>query len=115
MNRIAILIAIGMVSGCASVSYMQTNYGSVKYVQFTSPALAGGYRVWDKPAENRMLLAIDNATAVKKGLTFSPTTSEGTWRAAAVAYLASTGRTCTATGVKPVLAPTNFEVTYRCT
>ncbi|MBZ9699533.1 MULTISPECIES: hypothetical protein [unclassified Mesorhizobium] len=94
------------------------NYTNVKVVSFTSPSQKTGYRIFDKPAENRLMItsSIGNAMGqgALKGLTLMDTTPpEILFEQAAVEYLASTGRTCVSKKAFLIVQP-QFEVQYDC-
>ncbi|TPL39245.1 hypothetical protein [Mesorhizobium sp. B2-4-8] len=112
-----IFAAVGL-SGCAGMQYAMDNYTNVKVVSFTSPSQKTGYRIFDKPAENRLMItsSIGNAMGqgALKGLTLMDTTPpEILFEQAAVEYPASTGRTCVSKKAFLIVQP-QFEVQYDC-
>lgn len=122
LKRAATLLTIALLSGCASVSYMQKTYSSMKKEHFVHASLPNGFDIYDNATESKMLIIIDKAAAIQKGAISGATlyiadvkTPLETIKHAAGLYLASNGRNCTVTGATAVLQPTNYEATYTCT
>jgi hypothetical protein len=105
------------VSGCAGFNYVMENYNGTPTQHFTSSA-GVPYRIFDKPAESRLMitpsLVASGAYGTAKGLTLgvvTPPTDQ--YRAAALEFLSSTGRNCVATSVEIVYDP-QTEIRYQC-
>lgn len=106
MKRILILAAALALTGCAGINHSM-QYASVQKVAFD------GYDIFDKPAENKMLINASWSMARKGGLDGGNYNADD-FRIAAGSWLAKNGRDCTVTGIAVVLAPTNYEAKYSC-
>lgn len=102
---IASFAAIAMFSGCAGIN-KSMEYASDKSVTID------GVMIFDKPAENRMLLTATFGGGVAAGSPFGTKTGVAKYEAVANKFLASRG--CSVQNVTTVLAPTNFEARYKC-
>jgi hypothetical protein len=99
----ALMVAAAlMLGGCASASYVMSEYGGIDPVPFD-----GGtdiYRVFDKPAANKVMITPSIARAMgagaASGLTFGAVPISDNvgpkpeYERVAIAYLKSTGREC---------------------
>lgn len=117
-NAIALIALLALV-GCAGAKYAMDNYAKVKPVPFTA-STGKGFRVYDKPAENRLMITPTIGASMGggavKGATFgavNPSASEVVFRDASEEFLASTGRTCRALDIALVIDP-QYEVRYEC-
>lgn len=118
--KISVFLVCVTLSGCAGASYAIDNYGKVKPELWTSPSTNKAYRVYDKPAENRMMitLSIGGAAAqgAGQGITFGladTRTPQVVYQDAAIEWLYTKGRTCVATTTSLILEP-QYEVRYNC-
>lgn len=103
-NWMAALAAASMLCGCASASYVMDEYSSVEAKPFAMEGKKDFYRVFDKPAENKLMItpSIGRAAAAGfiSGATFGGVAAEDNlgrkpeYEAATMAYLRSTGRDC---------------------
>jgi hypothetical protein len=108
-----------LLAGCGGMNYAMQTYGDVKPVQFVSQNAV--WRVFDKPAENLMMLtpSLQDAAAAgaTEGITLGMSGDQDAplpvFKAAAVEYLATTGRRCSITSSRKVLEP-QWEFTYLC-
>lgn len=121
MKKLAVVAMCAALSGCAGAQYAMDNYGKVKPVAFRSPSSGGGYRIFDKPEENRLMITPTIGASLGggalKGATFGAVNvlnSEAAYRQAAEEFTKSTGRTCRAESVSLVIDP-QYEVRYSCT
>lgn len=118
----AILLALPLV-GCQSKKPTTNRYGGVEMQRFTTTSGDGRgdtYQVFDKPSENRLMIASNVGTStslgVAQGLTFGLAGSGGLAtkvRGAAQQFLDSTGRNCAIYSVEPIGDP-RYEVLYTC-
>lgn len=117
IRELSVLLAISL-TGCAGMDYAMKNYTGVPITRFKYDN--DTYRIFDKPAENRLMItsslgAAAGAGAVK-GFTLGlsgPMTVESDFRRATKAYLDSTDRRCTILEGSLVVQP-QWEFTYRC-
>lgn len=121
MLRFAAVMACGlMLGGCgAGVQYVVDNYRGVELKTFEVPD-EDTYRVFDKPAENRLMITPSLGTAAAygavSGATFGAANVDGPkpiFERAALGYLASTGRTCRMLDGYIVARP-QWEFKYDC-
>ena len=119
MKKLAALaVALGL-AGCAGLSYVVEHYSGISPEPVTMPD--DTYRVYDKPAENRMMVTSSIGSSAAQGvgrglaLGLADTTPPGPrFEAAANQYLAEKGRSeCKATSVVLLITP-QFEVKYQC-
>jgi hypothetical protein len=90
-------------SGCASVDYVATEYGGMQPANF-EVADVDTYRVFDKPAANKLMITPSLGRAAGagfvSGLTFGAVSADDNlgrkpeFERASLAYLKSTGRDC---------------------
>lgn len=120
ISKVAALITLSVISGCAGASYAIQHYASVPVKGFTSAA-GSGYRIYDKPSENRLMITPSIGASMGggavKGATWgivNPLTGSALYRAAAEEYLRSTGRECTVQNIELILEP-QYEARYTCT
>lgn len=106
MKSLLALAAVLALSGCAGVSQ------SMQYAS-TPKASFDGFDIFDKPAEQKMLVTASYAMGRAKGLDKANYDPDN-FRVAAGSYLARSGRDCAVTSVAVVLAPTNYEAKYSC-
>ena len=106
------IISFGLMSGCSGMSYAIENYSGLKPVPFV--AAGQTFRIFDKPAEGRLMITPSIGAAALQGATFGgAATAEMTYQIASQAYLDSTGRKCTAGDMKLVIQP-QWETFYKC-
>lgn len=112
--------ALSLLTGCAGASYAVQNYKGISPNSFQDPSTGRTFRVFDKPTENRMMITASFADAAKqgalKGITLGGAdsrTPEIVYQNAAINYLKSVGRTCSATNTFVVMEP-QYEVQYSC-
>ena len=115
----AALAACSLLSGCAGANYAMEHYSGVPIQQFKA-SNGATYRIFDKPAENRLMITSSLAAAfgsgAVQGATFGaiqPTSAAVVFRDAAEQYLVSTGRTCVTRDTTLVIDP-QYEVRYDC-
>jgi len=112
-----------LLSGCgAGMQYAMDNYSGVKVVDY-EVIDEDIYRVFDKPAENRLMITPSVARAAGagalQGLTFGGADAMDTlgpkpkFEKAALAFLASTGRTCRIVDGYLIVKP-QWEFKYDC-
>jgi hypothetical protein len=113
----ALCCAIG---GCASINYVLEEYNGVPVLEVKMPD--DTYRVFDKPAQNKMMLTSSLASAAGQGfvrgaaLGAVPTdTPKPLFEAAALQYLVESGRNgCRVIDAYILMRP-QWEVKYDCT
>jgi hypothetical protein len=118
--RWGVVCAAGLLlGGCAGMSYALEHYSGVEVIGVEMPD--DTYRVFDKPAENRMMVTSSVAAALGqgagRGLTLgaaNTTPPKPRFQAAAEKHLADTGRTCRITDGYLIIEP-QFEFRYDCT
>jgi hypothetical protein len=95
------------------------NYSGVTVQQFKAKT-GSSFRIFDKPAENRLMITSSIGDALGsgavQGATFGairPSSAAVVFRDAAEEYLASTGRTCTTRDTTLIIDP-QYEVRYEC-
>lgn len=119
--KIFVLAAAALaLASCGGVNYAVNNYSGVKAEIWTSPSIGTGFRIYDKPSENRLMIALDLGGAALqgfgKGITLGAAdtrTPEIIYQDAAIEWLAAKGRSCIATNTFLVLEP-QYEVRYEC-
>ncbi|MBS0233463.1 MAG: hypothetical protein JSR99_08245 [Proteobacteria bacterium] len=106
------------VSGCASMNYIMQAYDGVPVQQVATQY--DTFRVFDKPAEGRMMITSSLASAAAQGfaggLLLNPTvtaTPKPVFEEAAQAYLKQTGRNCKITDGYLLVNP-QWEFKYSC-
>lgn len=113
----AICAALG---GCASVNYIVNEYQgvSVQEVKMSDDT----YRVFDKPAQNKMMVTSSLSSAAgqgfARGLTFGAVPTDPPkplFEAAALQFLSENGRTGCRVIDAYLLARPQWEVKYDCT
>lgn len=123
---IACAATVAGLSACAALSSCNTTgvshameYKGSKTIRYTGPDKQL-YRIFDKPDENRLMITPSLAASFGGGVvyggtlgTVNPLGAGDPYRAAALAWLASTGRTCSATETSLILNP-QWEVKYAC-
>jgi hypothetical protein len=119
MRRLFCVAALaGLLSGCAGLNYAMENY---KGVEVQNVEYQGHpWRVFDKPAENRMMVTPSIGRAMGlgavSGITLgaaSPDLPKPEIQGAAEAWLIKTGRTCQITDGY-VIANPQWEFKYTC-
>lgn len=104
--------------GCANINYIMDNYSGVGIKEVATQY--DTFRVFDKPAENRLMITSSIGSAIGQGLvggaTFNPTVAaapEPVFHEAVEMYLAQSGRKCE---VQPgvLLAQPQWEFRYSC-
>ena len=115
---IAAIALIGALAGCAGVDYVLDNYSGIKPINYQSAALGKGFRIFDKPAENKLMITPTIGQALGEGMAKGLVGSgvgapEIVFENGALEWLASTGRSCVATRTY-LLIETQWEVLYNC-
>jgi hypothetical protein len=115
----AVALAL-LLTGCAGAQYAMQNYSGIDPISWASPTTRKSYRIFDKPAEKRLMitLSIGGAAAQGAGSGFTwglvdTRTPEAVYQDAAIEWLATTGRKCKAEHTSLVLEP-QYEVRYVC-
>lgn len=114
MKPILAIVALTALSGCSGVSYVMDNYGSIPRVEWrNSEGIT--FRVFDKPAENRLMITPSIGASAVQGLTWGASREPGlVYEAAANEWLAAQGRSnCRAVRTVNILDP-QHEVFYTC-
>lgn len=119
MRQLALLAALAL-AGCGGISYAMNNYSDVEPQRFA----AGGksYRVFHKPAENRLMITPTIADAGAAGVIAGGTLGmagdglgpEAEFQAASQAFLDARQPGCKVTNGSRVL-PTQYEFNFACT
>lgn len=120
MRHVEILLIGLALAGCSSgAQYAMREYSGVSAVPFTVED-DDVYRVFDKPAESRLMITPSIAKAAAMGAVGGATMGiadvsgiKPTYERAAVAYLASTGRHCRIVDGYLVQRP-QWEFKYDC-
>jgi len=123
-------------TACSGINYAIENYKGVEVIQYsylpegqerysTKPDgqvydNARTYRIFDKPEESRLMitpsLGASAGSGAVRGLTLGLADGEpaaNVYRDVAMAYVASTGRNCTAVETTLIVTP-QYEVKYQC-
>ena len=109
---VAGIVGFGLLSGCSGMGYAMKNYSGTKADKFYSSGQK--FRIFDKPAENRLMITPSFGSAMLQGATFGAgATAEISYQQAAQAYLDSTGRDCEVGDMKLVVQP-QWETFYTC-
>lgn len=127
---IAAVFAVAL-GGCQGVEYAMNEYQGVPVTHFVDKPTSGRmvdeegrpiattYRIFDKPEQNKLMITPSVGDSMgmgaMKGLTFGAggNASPAALQAAAMKWLQSKGRTCTATQTILVVEP-QYEVKYIC-
>ncbi len=122
LRRSGYLAIALLLAGCAATNYVLTEYAGIDVVNFNIPG-ADTYRVFDKPAANKLRItpSIERAAGAGfvSGLTFGGVAAEDNigrkpeYENATLAYLKSTGRECRVIDGYVVLRG-NWEFKYDC-
>ena len=115
---IALFLSLGCF-GCAGINYAAQQYSGVRVEEVAMPD--DTYRIFDKPAENRMMVTSSLAAAMGQGLgaglllnAIDNTPPKPRFDAAALQYLENTGRPgCRVVDLYLLVKP-QFEVKYDC-
>jgi len=111
-KKVIVGAALLSLAGCSGMSYAVQNYQGISVERFTYASQK--FRIFDKPAENRLMITPSIGAAMGQGATFGgAATAETTYQKAAQAYLDSTGRNCKAADMKLVVQP-QWETFYTC-
>ncbi|POO54408.1 hypothetical protein CPJ18_02625 [Agrobacterium rosae] len=122
MNRMTVGVAAlaFLLTGCAGAQYAMQNYSGITPISWASPTTRKAYRIFDKPAENRLMITLSIGGAAVQGAGAGFTwgladtrTPEVVYQDAAIEWLATTGRKCTATNASLILEP-QYEIRYAC-
>jgi len=101
--------------GCSSFSYLGENYGAMQ-AQIVATK-ADSWRVFDRAAENKILVQRNPGVAAGQGavgsLGLNAAMPQPDYREAAEAFLAQSGRSCRIMDGYLVVAP-SWEFTYVC-
>lgn len=112
-NILLALTAALTLTACQGMGYAIQNYGSTPRLVWKD-STGKEFGIYDKPAENRMMVTASIGRAAADGATFGATRDPGqTYRDAAVEYLAQQDRRCTAISTTVIVEP-QYEVTYSC-
>jgi len=111
-------LSVGL-SGCAGVNYAVEQYSGVQVEHVAMPD--DTYRIYDKPAENKMMVTSSLGAAMGQGMgqglllnTVDNTPPKPRFDAAALQYLENTGRPgCRVVDSYLIVKP-QFEVKYDC-
>ncbi len=120
MRIFCIAALCAVLGGCAGVSYAIDEYSGVEVKNIQMPD--DNYRVFDKPAQNKMMVTSSILAAAAQGagqgLLFNAvdnTPPRPLFERAATEYLRKTGRdSCRITDAYMILKP-QYEVKYDCT
>ena len=112
MKRKMSLALFVALCGCASLDYAMTNYQGVTPQTFNDGKAE--WRMFDKPAEGRMMVTVGLGEAAVSGMTFGLSRAPApSYRNAAQGFLSSTGRQCHVTDTALIIDP-QYEVFYEC-
>ncbi len=105
-------------AGCSSINYATNDFKGIHPVTWQSATSGLTFRIFDKPLENRLLIARDSQEINPQQSTASPTaiateTSPAWYENAAIEWLQTTGRTCTTKSTFLIVAA-QYEVRYLC-
>lgn len=107
-------------AGCAGANYAMQNYSGIDPITWRSATVGSTFRIFDKPKENRLMITLGIGEAAMQGVGSGLTLGAADTRTpsilyqdAALEWLKTTGRTCTATNTFLVLEP-QYEVRYNC-
>jgi hypothetical protein len=119
MRTIAIAVLCVALSGCASVNYIMKEYDGVPVKEVRMPD--DTYRIFDKPAENKLMVTSSLGSAAGqgfvKGLTLGAAPTEPPkplYEAAALQFLTESGRPGCRILNSYLLAQPQWEVKYDC-
>lgn len=119
VRMVAALVCAASVAGCGGASYVLDEYAGVTPVMFAQPD--DTYRVYDKPAQNKMMVTPSIGAAALQGagqglsmMSADFTSPKPVFERVTLAYLASTGRdNCRIIDGYIVLKP-QWEFKYDC-
>ncbi len=112
MKQVIVAFSLAFLTACSGMGYAIENYAGTKAIQFQHDGQR--FRVYDKPAENRLMITPSFGRASLQGATFGgAATAEMTYELAAQAYLTSTGRECEISDLKLIVQP-QYEAFYLC-
>ena len=118
LKLVALVVAAGILTGCAGMQYAVNNYTGVKPVGWSHDGLS--FLVYDKPDEDRMMITASIGTAagmgLMQGLTLGIVDADfhrDKYRDAAVAWLTKQGRDCEELDTVLIIKP-QWEVKYKC-
>jgi hypothetical protein len=113
---IAFAVCFGL-SGCTGFDdavEISDGYAQTPFVEYEDAG--GSWRIWDKPAENRLRigpsLARSFSAAFGQGVTFTDFSREE-YQAAVEGFIASSGRSCTIADGRLLVSP-QWEFRYSC-
>lgn len=122
VRRVLVLAAALTLAGCAGASYVMSEYQGIEPTPFPVEG-DDVYRIFDKPADNRLMITPSIAKAMGagfvQGATFGGVDAMDSigpkpqFEHAALAYLQSTGRTCRILDGYIVVRP-QWEFKYDC-
>lgn len=120
MRSVAAILALcAMLGGCASINYIRDEYHGVAIVEVAMPD--DTYRVFDKPAEGKLMITSSIASAAGQGfvrgltLGVAPDPPRPLFEAAAARFLEQSGRQGCRVVDAYLLARPQWEVKYDCT
>lgn len=115
---LAFLACIVGIGGCASLSYITANYGSIEPRPVSTSY--DTFRVFDKPDASKLMITSSLGSALAQGagggLLLNPTVTavpKPVFQEAAEQYLTSTGRTCRIVDGYLLVNP-QWEFRYQC-
>ena len=116
MWKCGVAIAAAALGGCASFSYFSDNYAAMEPQTIVTKGEA--WRVSDKAADRKLFVQRNTGNTPPQGLAgagnlAAATSAKPDYQAAAEAFLAQSGRTCTIKDGSPVIPP-SWEFTYEC-
>lgn len=116
----ALALAGVVLAGCGGMHYAIENYSGTEVQAYRHRTSGVWYRVFDKPAEGRMMITANLGAAAGqgfvKGLTLGLASAETPgviYRDVALEFLAVQGRACESREVTLIVEP-QYEVRYEC-
>lgn len=120
VSRLLTVLIVPTLTGCAGISYIAEEYSGVPVEHVAMPD--DTYRVYDKPAQNKMSVSSSIGAAAAQGMgtglawgLVDNTPPKPRFDAAALQYLANTGRAGCRVVDSYLLVKPQFEVKYDCT
>jgi hypothetical protein len=116
MWKCGVAVAAAALGGCASFSYFSDNYAAMEAQ--TIIAKGEAWRVSDRATERKLLVQRNVGNTPPQGLAgagnlTAAASARSDYEAAAEAFLAQSGRTCTIKDGAAVIPP-SWEFTYEC-
>ncbi|WOC15859.1 hypothetical protein [Pseudochrobactrum sp. MP213Fo] len=117
--RLAAVLAVALLAGCAGVNYVQQKYQGLPSIEFVGQS-GTNYRIVDNQQESRLLIGPGLAGSATQNFVKGFSTGSGlgvtppvVFRDVAEEYLKSTGKRCETRDVTLVVDP-YYEVRYKC-